>query len=184
VADIDRWWARTGPGLVRTVAAASNATATLADRYLMVEAALLGLEGLEPVLAVASLTQIATALHITGPVAFKTNIAQTGDADLARRIMSKALADSADRLVLAGSRQTIADTAESSPLIRRWRRVAESGACKFCDMLAGRGFVYSSEVTATTVVGRRGRPRGTRRVGQSYHDGCRCHLELGWVPAT
>ncbi len=183
VADIDRWWDRTGPGLTRTVARASAAASTLAGRYLVAEAAANGVIGLEPVLAVVDLAQIATALRVTGPVGFKRHIARTGDPDRARLVMADRMAASTDRLTMAGSRQTIADTADTSPLIRRYRRIAQAGACDFCSMLAGRGHVYRSEASAGSVVGRRGRPRGTRRVGQSYHDGCRCHLELGWVTA-
>lgn len=179
VADIDAWWSRSGPGVQRTVTRASAATATLASRFLVAEALENGVPGLVPSVAVADPVRIAESLRITGPVAFKTNMARTGNPDLARRAMTSRLAGSATRLTLAGSRETIADTAEASPAIARYRRVAQSGACDFCEMLAGRGAVYTAE-SAGRVVGRAGRPRGNRRIGQSYHDQCRCYVSLEW----
>ncbi|QQU97792.1 hypothetical protein [Corynebacterium amycolatum] len=45
----------------------------------------------------------------------------------------------------------------------RWARVAHPGACAFCQMLASRGFDYSSRRTA-----------GGGNEGAHYHDSCRC----------
>ncbi|OZF05239.1 hypothetical protein CH302_01040 [Rhodococcus sp. 15-2388-1-1a] len=83
----------------------------------------------------------------------------------------------------------------------RWVRHARTNACEFCRMLATRSAVYTSEAAATSVVGRgvemsasdrrarargesrgdRGRflaggrtTRGTRPLGETYHDYCRC----------
>lgn len=82
----------------------------------------------------------------------------------------------------------------------RYQRLAMPGACAFCAMLASRGGVYRSAESATGVVGRgmpmthtiigvtehgheirkRGgqakgiKPRGTREIGDSYHDHCKC----------
>ncbi|MGY2036610.1 VG15 protein [Nocardia gipuzkoensis] len=60
-----------------------------------------------------------------------------------------------------------------------WARVL-SGAenCPFCAMLASRGPVYRSDKSALTVVGRGGRPRGNRALGERYHDGCDCEAVL------
>lgn len=69
----------------------------------------------------------------------------------------------------------------------RWQRVPAAGCCAFCAMLASRGGAYTSKESATQVVGRgqsvvyrkRGgvketRPRGSRGLGQTFHDNCRC----------
>lgn len=76
------------------------------------------------------------------------------------------------------------------------QRVPRVGCCAFCSMLASRGAVYSPG-TAGKVVGRgkpvesnyradgtrkRGgaangiQPRGSRRMGEKYHDNCRCRV--------
>lgn len=66
------------------------------------------------------------------------------------------------------------------------QRVPRIGCCAWCSMLASRGAVYSTE-SAGKVVGRgkpvgshpraKGiRPRGSRRLGEDYHDNCRCRV--------
>lgn len=71
-----------------------------------------------------------------------------------------------------------------------YQRVPKPGCCAFCGMLASRGAAYTSKESAGTVVGRgvplektKGRrggqgrginPRGSRRLGESFHDHCRC----------
>lgn len=74
----------------------------------------------------------------------------------------------------------------------RFQRVPRAGCCAFCGMLASRGADYSSRESAGQVVGRgmplertkgkRGgqgkgiRPRGSRRMGEKFHDFCRCKV--------
>ncbi|MGV9818414.1 VG15 protein [Nocardia xishanensis] len=83
------------------------------------------------------------------------------------------------RHVQQAARDTIADTAEAAGEEIGWARVL-SGAesCAFCAMLASRGPVYRSDKSATSVVGRRGRPRGSRNLGEAYHDHCDCEAIL------
>lgn len=70
------------------------------------------------------------------------------------------------------------------------QRVPKPGCCAFCSMLASRGAVYST-TSAGQVVGRgkpvgshplaKGvRPRGSRALGEKFHDFCRCEV----VPVT
>lgn len=102
------------------------------------------------------------------------------------------------------------DLAEPGTTTTTWARHASATACGFCRMLATRGDVYQSKAAASTVVGRgkemtdleriwRGgksgpvqelgtarfiaggvKARGTRSLGSSYHDHCRCIA----VPST
>ena len=68
------------------------------------------------------------------------------------------------------------------------QRVPQPGACTFCSMIASRGAVYT-ERSATGVVGRgkpigshrlaKGiRPRGSRKLGEKFHDYCRCEVVI------
>ncbi|WGH82520.1 hypothetical protein QDX25_05045 [Auritidibacter ignavus] len=68
------------------------------------------------------------------------------------------------------------------------QRVPQPGCCAFCSMLASRGAVYT-ERSATGVVGRgtpigshrsaKGiRPRGSRKLGEQFHDYCRCDVVI------
>ena len=94
----------------------------------------------------------------------------------------------ADRFAKGGGRETVMASAEASG--RSWRRVSDGNPCSFCAMLVSRGDAYTSEDAALTVVGRgtevrsgkarRGgqakgrRPRGSRGLGEKYHDHCGC----------
>ncbi len=55
-----------------------------------------------------------------------------------------------------------------------WARHASANACGFCRAMATKGPVFRSEASATTVVGRRGKARGTRKLGDRWHDNCHC----------
>lgn len=119
----------------------------------------------------------------------------TGEAALDR------FAGSLQRVVWAGARDTIVQNAESEQG-SRWARYASATACAFCRVMATRGGVYASKEAAETVVGRgkemslserRARARGEsrisgrfiaggvrtrredgRKLGDKYHDRCRC----------
>lgn len=79
----------------------------------------------------------------------------------------------------------IADTATSW----KYQRVPRPNCCAFCGMLASRGAVYTSAGSAGSVQGagvpiprvrKRGgqakgiKPRGSRQLGEQYHDNCYC----------
>ncbi|MCG7592393.1 hypothetical protein [Mycobacterium sp. PSTR-4-N] len=111
------------------------------------------------------------------------------------------LSGSAKRLVTNAARDTLTDNANTEGV--RWARYASATACAFCRLLATRGPVYHSEQSAKFVVGREkqmtraerrqraaarmaglpdparrveytGQTRGTRALGEKYHDHCRC----------
>lgn len=104
--------------------------------------------------------------------------------DLESDVTSR-LAGAVQRHVNNMARYTIitnADEEEGS----MWARWARADACAFCRMLATRGPEYLSMESARRVVGRRGRSRpgqpgpllgrirGTRAIGELYHDECHC----------
>lgn len=157
VGDIDSWWALKLPVIEEQAVSLYLALAKLARGYLVNSARADGAK-LVPQVVTPSREQIRTSLTVTGPVEFKTNLKLTGSEDVAKRTMSTTLSRSGQRLVTAGSRDTIMTTAQKSPAVVGWRRNAAGGACAFCQMLAGRGSVYGSEKTADF----------------QAHDGCGC----------
>ena len=81
---------------------------------------------------------------------------------------------------------TMIGNAEMQPTRLSAQRVPKPCCCTFCSMVASRGAVYSPE-SAAGVVGRgkpvgshrlaKGiRPRGSRKLGEKYHDYCRCEV--------
>lgn len=85
-----------------------------------------------------------------------------------------------ERHIRQVDRETVTATADALGEEVGWARVL-SGAenCAWCAMLASRGPVYKSDKSALTVVGRRGgRTRGTRQLGERYHDFCDCDCVL------
>lgn len=106
------------------------------------------------------------------------------------------LAGGVSRLLFDVQRDTTWDLADGDSATVRYQRMASPGCCAFCAMLASRGAVYNAD-SATKVVGRgvpvgrdaqgnridgaaRGRTgkgiraRGMQRMGEKYHDHCRC----------
>lgn len=72
----------------------------------------------------------------------------TSDApDVAASLTLSKIAGGLQRIVTDGARQTITGSVARDPGRIGWARVT-SGGCDFCEMLAGRGAVYSAE-TAT-----------------------------------
>lgn len=55
------------------------------------------------------------------------------------------IASGTERRIAAFSRQTIMGSALADPRADGWQRQASATACGFCQMLAGRGAVYSAE---------------------------------------
>ena len=105
------------------------------------------------------------------------------------------LMGSAQRLVLQPGRDTVWDSAFADPVRTGVARVPSgTDTCAFCIMLASRGAVYQSEVSAELVVGRgsnrtgydangvrlRGgvgggtKTRGKQDLGKRFHDNCDC----------
>ncbi len=177
-ADVDRWFDSVLGRLLRIIHAGWIGSRAQANRYLREHA---GLEGavVDPVPALWSPERVITSVRVTGPVAFKRSVESGVDADAARQAMAGRLAVSAQRLTLAGGRGTIDRTVQESRVIVGWRRVTDADPCAWCAMLASRGAVYLSRASAGAVVGRgrSGVLRGSRQLGQSFHDGDECTVE-------
>lgn len=180
-ANVDAWFSSAERRFSQLVGDGFELSARMGADYLGEAATLAGFPELAPVVAVLDAAQLVTALRVTGPVGFKQQMARSGDADLSRRIMADRMAGTAFRLARAGDRGTFFATADANQtVIVGYRRVAESDACAFCKMLEGRGAVYLSRESAGTVVGQRGRARGSRPLGRAFHDHCRCRIEEIW----
>ncbi|RDG37955.1 hypothetical protein DVH02_11570 [Streptomyces corynorhini] len=160
LADIDAWWARVSPQIRQEIQLGQSATAFLTRRYLREHAALQGVD-LSPVIVSLPSDQIDISLRVSGPVAFKDGMTQTGSEVAAARSMSRELEGTVARLTLAGGRQTTMQTFRARPAVMGWRRVIRGKGCPFCLMLRGRGVVYS---------------KGT--VNFRTHNHCRCTAEL------
>lgn len=109
----------------------------------------------------------------------------------AANLMFQFLAGGLTSILTAAAADTIYGNAANDPAGPRYQRVPKPGCCGFCGMLASRGADYDSEESALRVVGRgvpvgegrgkgskgRGRgikARGTRAIGEKFHDHCKC----------
>ncbi|WP_327100056.1 hypothetical protein OIE68_15530 [Nocardia vinacea] len=91
------------------------------------------------------------------------------------------LTRSSQRLIMQPARDTIVESVEGDPADAQWARVPQGEVtCAFCLVMASRGAVYSSRAAASQVIGRRGRTRGKRKLGDSYHDDCDCQAVPFW----
>lgn len=143
----------------------------LAVAYLRSHASVSGVRDLAALAApTITLDHVDTALRVTGPVAFKTAIADGAVPDKAAALALSQLTGAASRLSQLGGRATIDRTARESPVIVGYRREARAHSCYFCAMLASRGAVYKTESSAKV---RDVRGGGSRR----FHDHCRCSAE-------
>lgn len=164
--DIDGWWERISPRVRREILVGQGALAALARTYLRAHALAEGAR-LDPVVVEPNGEQIDVALHVTGPVAFKTHMTESGSEVASVRTMATMLEGAATRLAMEGPRQTAMRTFQERRVVEGWRRVTAASACAFCTMLRGRGAVYSR----TSVTFR-------------AHDHCRCTAELAYRRET
>ncbi|MEU5976381.1 hypothetical protein [Streptomyces sp. NPDC047315] len=113
--------------------------------------------------------QLATTLDITGPITFKKAIAAGKTPAQAVDAAAVRLAGSTQYTALQGGRQLIQQAIEEDSGATGYARVTDEDPCAWCAMLASRGPVYKTAVTA-------GDPR---RGGDRYHPLCACQA----VPA-
>ncbi|MEV4155421.1 ADP-ribosyltransferase [Nocardia salmonicida] len=95
------------------------------------------------------------------------------------RTVTERVTATVERHIRQVDRETTVATANAASEEIGWARVL-SGAenCAWCAMLASRGPVYRSDKSALTVVGGRRGTRGTRELGERYHDHCDCDAVL------
>ena len=98
------------------------------------------------------------------------------------------LAGGLTKTLTEAAADTMIGNAQLQPTRLSAQRVPQPGCCTFCSMVASRGAVYSPK-SAGGVVGRGApvgshrlakgiRPRGSRQIGQLYHDYCRCEVVI------
>lgn len=100
--------------------------------------------------------EITTALDAQGPAGIKDRIAKGVSPPAAARAAREAVKAAGARRVREADRQTVMRSAAADPRATGWRRITHGG-CKFCNMLAGRGEVYTADT-----------------VRFASHDHCRC----------
>lgn len=98
--------------------------------------------------------------------------------EVAPEEMFKHLSALTEGVVVTSDRQTVRANMALDKAGPRYARHASANACAFCRMLATRGADYRSEGSATRVV--LSRKRNTRKVGEKYHDNCRCIAVPVW----
>ena len=108
----------------------------------------------------------------------------------ASNLMFQFLAGGLTSILSTASADTVYGNAQKERVKVGFQRVPKSGCCGFCGMLASRGAAYSSAASAGGVVGRgvpveqtKGKrggqgkgigPRGSQRIGELFHDFCKC----------
>jgi hypothetical protein len=162
IRDIDGWWDRRAPQIIRLVSQAFTLSRASTTRYLRQHAAVEGFT-VDPIAADLSRDRAETSLRVTGPVSFKTHMRTGGSPEASLRTMQTTLTGATQRLVLAGDRETVNDTIAASDVIVGYRRVTSGSACAFCSMLASRGAAYKSSRSVVLTA-----------AGTAYHDHCRC----------
>jgi hypothetical protein len=136
-------------------------SAGLAGDYVTVLRLLQVGESIPPVIVTAlDVAAVSTSLTVTGPVSLKNAMSLARPLDAASDTARSNTARAAMRHALAGGRDTIAATVASDPVAVGYRRVTSGDACKFCEMLAGRGEVYGKNTSHF-----------------ASHDGCSCNSE-------
>jgi hypothetical protein len=114
------------------------------------------------------------SLMATGPGRMRQLLKQGYAPEQAHRDALPLLSGVVTRQTLDAAREAVDLAVRDDEEAIGWARVTRPKACAFCLMMASRGAVYLSEQSATKVVGQRGRPRGSRGLGDAYHDDDRC----------
>jgi hypothetical protein len=124
---------------------------------------------IEDVIDDAVRAAISTSLDVTGPVTVKALTGSGFAVEHAGATALESVTGSVVRHVLDGGRTTVERSVEREPRFVGWRRVGVGANCRFCNMLIGRGEVYSA---------------GTVRFAS--HDHCNCGAEpaSGGPPAS
>lgn len=168
VADLETSWPALQAALEALVATRRRDAAGLAASYLR---GFRGLEGVTGDLAVVLADKydpeaLRVSLAVTGPVTAKRSLALGATETVAAQSAAVAVSGAVSRHILNGGRETILRAVQTDAKALGYMRVTSGKACAFCAMLASRGPVYKSSVTA-----------GARGSGNRYHDHCGCSVE-------
>lgn len=163
-ADLDGSFARLEQSLRPVIAKDLATSAGLAATYVRKMRAKHGPAGRVDV-ALASLNpeQFATSLRVTTVIAAKSAAGRGLAADLAMQRVSVLASNAMTRIALDGGRRTVVDALKQDRGAR-YQRVLGGSGCDFCQMLAGRGAVYSAETADFEA-----------------HDKCACMPEPAWA---
>lgn len=160
--DLDGSYGRLERAVRPVVAANLQTSAGLSSAYLRALRAKRGVPGrVTPVRVSLDGDQFATSLRVTSVVAAKDAAARGVAAEVALRNASTLTANAMVRLVLNGGRDTVLGTLRQDRA--RYARVLGGEGCDFCQVLAGRGAVYSAETADFEA-----------------HDKCACTPEPDW----
>ena len=129
-------------------------------------------------LLLTQLTAQMIAAHVRWALA-QTNLASALEGVVPRLVFDHVAGTVASNVDLLNSMLEVGDGSGTVSEEVRWMRHASANACGFCRMIVTRhvgeaGTFYGSKEAAEGVVGRRGQARGSRSVGDKYHDHCHC----------
>lgn len=163
-ADLDGTYERLAAGVGRLVVQNRQTSAAVSAAYLRAHRSAARIPG-RPVIITPDLAaeQFTTALHVTTVVQVKKAAARGVLENVAMAAAFNQASGAMARLVLNGGRETVVASTGADPRARGWARVLGGGGCDFCQMLAGRGDVYSEETASFEA-----------------HDRCGCTAEPSW----
>lgn len=111
-----------------------------------------------------AIDRLEASLDVTGPVEFKKAVAAGRTPQEALDAAAVRMVGSTQYLALEGGRSVMRQSIDADEQATGFARVTDSDPCAWCAMLASRGPVYKTAVTA-------GDPR---QGGDRYHDHCGC----------
>lgn len=109
-----------------------------------------------------AIDRLQSSLDVTGPVEFKKAVAAGKTPQQAMDAAAVRMVGSTQYLALEGGRSVMQQSIEADEQATGYARVTDNDPCAWCAMLASRGPVYKTAVTA-------GDPR---QGGDRYHDHC------------
>lgn len=166
-AKVDQSWPAVRAALMPIVQRAREQSATLAKAAYLDARRAAGVpdDGFNPEgpLYLAA-DRLEASLDVTGPVEFKRAIAAGKSPEQAMDAAAVRMVGSTQFLALEGGRSVMKRSIEADERATGYARITDNDPCAWCAMLASRGPVYKSAVTA-------GDPR---QGGDRYHDHCGC----------
>ena len=115
--------------------------------------------------------QLQTAVQVSGPIRFRSQVGRGADPQHAWRTSGVSSASTAMRLVLEAGREEVFQQTAADRRAIGFSRVTAGDPCAFCAMLASRGPVYKSAETAA------GSRWSASDDSFKVHDACQCNIE-------